>query len=97
MDFNADYSKVIVVGTIDSDIVLHKTKDGVFVSNFTVAIRTKQHTHQYDVAVFGDIGEQVAKVLDKGCRVLLEGHLSTNTDGQIKILAVKVFPMELPF
>ena len=97
MDFRADYSKVIMVGTIDSDIVLNRTKDGDFVCNFSIKITTKQRKHHFDVAVFGDIGEQVKKDLGKGYKVLLEGHLSEDIDGHTKILAVKVFPMEVPF
>lgn len=98
MDFNVDFSKVIVVGTIDSDIVMGRTRDGSSVSNFTIKYSTKNRDHRFDVSVFGDIGEKVWEELGKGYKVLVEGQLvENNDDHKAKILAAKVFPMELPF
>lgn len=93
MNFCADYCKVIMVGSVASDITLNRTHEGERVANFDIMHRSMRNECLYPVAVFGTIGEDVVRSLRKGDRVLLEGHLHTNSEGVVSIRAVRVFPV----
>lgn len=93
LEYATDYNKVIMVGSIASDITLSRNHDGVFIANFDILCKSSKNEFNYPVAVFGDLGEDVAKSLNKGERILIEGHLFRVGYGEISIRAVRVFPM----
>jgi single-strand DNA-binding protein len=77
--------KVIITGNLGATPELRETKDGTPVTNLRVATNRswtdkdgnrQQRTKWHDVVVFGKQARVVAKYLEKGSQVLIEGELS---------------------
>lgn len=87
-------NKVIIVGNVGKAPELKQIGDGQSVINFSVAVNEKwkdksgqeqKHTEWFNVAYFGKGAAAVAKYLEQGKQVLVEGKLKTRSwekDGQ---------------
>jgi len=83
---SSDLNKVQVIGTVDSGAEIRYMPNGKAVWNMTVASKeqwkdnngqTKERTEWHKTVTYGQIGEEVSKVLKEGSRVYIEGKLST--------------------
>jgi single-strand DNA-binding protein len=80
------YNKIIIVGNLTRDPELKHLPSGTAVAKFGLAStdkyvsggEKKEKTLFIDVAVWGKQGETVAKYLEKGRQVLVEGSLEEN-------------------
>ena len=83
----SDTNTVILTGNLTRDPELRYTPKGVAVANVGLASNRKYRQGDelkddacfVDVTVFGSTAEAVAKHLDKGRKVLVEGRLRFNT------------------
>ncbi len=84
----SDTNIVVVTGNLTRDPELNYTPKGVAVASMGLASNRryragndefKEEAHFLDVTVFGSMAEAVAKYLDKGRKVLVEGRLRYQT------------------
>lgn len=75
--------KIYLSGNLTRDPVLEKTADGTSVCHFTIAVnprgaaaRQKSEPHFYRISVWRQSGENCAKYLTKGRKVLVVGTLN---------------------
>jgi len=77
------YNKYICVGNLTRDPETKPVNNsGDTVTNLAVAVNnplSKDEVFYADVQAWGKVGENCAKYLSKGKRVLVEGRLKTNT------------------
>jgi|TARA_B100000900_G_C20548290_1_gene703590 single-strand DNA-binding protein len=76
------YNKYICVGNLTRDPETRPVNDSDSVTNLAVAINNplnKDEVFYADVQAWGKVGENCAKYLSKGKRVLVEGRLKTNS------------------
>ena len=77
------YNKYICVGNLTRDPETRPVNDtGDSVTNLAVAVNNplnKDEVFYADVQAWGKVGENCAKYLNKGKRVLVEGRLKTNS------------------
>jgi len=80
-----NYNRVILVGVIESDIVLRETTNGTAVTNFTVTTvnkwtdrngETKNYKKWHHIVCWGRIAEYAANSFVVGDNVLIEGSIS---------------------
>lgn len=73
------YSKLVIVGYVGQAPELRYLPDGSAVTNFSVATKVgfgeKRYTLWYRVSCFGQQAEFIAKNVNKGVRVLVDGTL----------------------
>ena len=88
------YNKYICVGNLTRDPETRPVNDSDSVTNLAVAVNNplnKDEVFYADVQAWGKVGENCAKYLAKGKRVLVEGRLRTNSwtskEGETKILS----------
>lgn len=83
------YQKIVIVGNLGRDPEMRYMPDGTAVTNISVATSEKvkkngvytPHTTWFRVTVWGKQGENVNQYLSKGSKVLVEGRLKSNDDG----------------
>ena len=82
---NNMYQKLIIIGNLGRDPELKFTADGKAVANFSVATSRKygekDETTWFRVSVWGKQAESCNTYLSKGSKVLVEGRLKSNSDG----------------
>jgi len=97
-----NYNKVILVGVIESDIVLRETTNGTAVTNFTVTTvnkwtdrnsEIKNYKKWHHVVCWGRIAEYAANSFIVGDEVLIEGSISYRNyekdDKKLKVAEIK--------
>ena len=97
-----NYNKVILVGVIESDIVLRETTNGTAVTNFTVTTvnkwtdrnsEIKNYKKWHHVVCWGRIAEYAADSFVVGDEVLIEGSISYRNyekdDKKLKVAEIK--------
>ena len=79
-------NQLTIIGNLTKDPELRKTKDGVSVCGFTVAVnRPKTQNNQnpgadyFNVTVWRQLGENCAKFLERGKKVCVVGRVSVRT------------------
>jgi single-strand DNA-binding protein len=79
-------NRVDLIGNLTRDVELQKTKDGVAVAKFTIAVnRThKNDQGEYDtdffqITVWRDLADNVAKYVKKGNKVAVCGEIRTGS------------------
>ena len=76
------HNKYICVGNLTRDPETRPVNDSDSVTNLAVAVNNplnKDEVFYADVQAWGKVGENCAKYLTKGKRVLVEGRLKTNS------------------
>jgi len=97
-----NYNRVILVGVIESDIVLRETTNGTAVTNFTVTTvnkwtdrngETKNYKKWHHIVCWGRIAEYAANSFVVGDNVLIEGSISYRNyekdDKKLKVAEIK--------
>ena len=74
-------SKTEIIGYVGRDAVLRKTKKGTPVCNFTVAVNHRSQdgqewTQWFDVTIWQEFAERVAKWIKSGKQIWAEGYIS---------------------
>ncbi len=87
-----NFNKAIIAGNLTDDPEKRVTDSGTTVVNFSVATnrfyndssgQRQQETEYHDVVFFGKTAENIARYLQKGSPVLLEGRIQTRSwEGQ---------------
>lgn len=79
------YAKIIIIGNLGRDPELRFLPDGTPVTTFSVATSRKfgdtGETTWFRVNVWGKQAESCNQYLRKGSKVLVEGRLKSNSDG----------------
>ena len=79
------YSKIIIIGNLGSNPEQRFTPSGDPVTSFSVATSRKygekDETTWFRVSVWGKQAESCNTYLSKGSKVLVEGRLKSNSDG----------------
>ena len=79
------YQNITIIGNLGRDPELKFTADGKAVANFSVATSRKykdtDETTWFRVSVWGKQAESCNTYLSKGSKVLVEGRLKSNSDG----------------
>ena len=83
------YQKLIIVGNLGRDPEMKYLPDGNAVTDFTVAtsrkVKGEKETTWFHVSVWGKQAESCNQYLGKGSKVLVEGRLSADENGNPKI------------
>ena len=83
------YQKLIIIGNLGSDPEQKYTAEGKAVTNFSVATSRKfgdkDETTWFRVSVWGKQAESCNTYLHKGSKVLVEGRLKSNADGNPRV------------
>jgi len=86
---NNMYQKLIIIGNLGRDPELKFTADGKAVANFSVATSRKykdtDETTWFRVSVWDKQAEACNTYLSKGSKVLVEGRLKSNADGNPRV------------
>lgn len=86
---NNMYQKLIIIGNLGRDPELKFTADGKAVANFSVATSRKykdtDETTWSRVSVWDKQAEACNTYLSKGSKVLVEGRLKSNADGNPRV------------
>lgn len=87
-----DYQKTILVGNVSADPTVRKSKKGdIAFTTLSVAVSDrKENTTFFPVAVFGKLGESVAKHIKKGRQVLVEGRIEVASNNNFNIVADRI-------
>lgn len=79
-------NKFIGIGALTKAVEVRYTKNELKVANFTLAINreVKNNEGKYDAdfiscVAYGNLADLVSKYLDKGSRILVEGHIQTGS------------------
>ena len=79
-------NKCLLIGNLTKAVELRFTKTGLAVANFTLAInreiKKEDGTRDVDYLnciIYGKQAEALNKYLDKGSKVLVEGHIQTGS------------------
>ena len=76
------YHKLTIVGNLGKDPEMKYTTDGKAVTTFSVAASNrKDETVWFRVSTWGKQAESCNTYLSKGSKVLVEGRLKSNSDG----------------
>lgn len=79
------YQQITIIGHLGADPAMKFTPDGKAVANFSVATSRKygekDETTWFRVSVWGKQAESCNTYLSKGSKVLVEGRLKSNSDG----------------
>jgi single-strand DNA-binding protein len=83
------YQKLIIIGNLGSNPEQRFTPSGDPVTSFSVATSRKygekDETTWFRVTVWGKQAESCSKYLSKGSKVLVEGRLKSNADGNPRV------------
>lgn len=83
------YQKLIIIGNLGRDPEMRFTPNGDPVTSFSVATSRKygekDETTWFRVTVWGKQAESCSKYLSKGSKVLVEGRLKSNADGNPRV------------
>lgn len=83
------YQKLIIIGNLGSNPEQRFTPSGDPVTQFSVATSRKygekDETTWFRVTVWGKQAESCSKYLSKGSKVLVEGRLKSNADGNPRV------------
>lgn len=83
------YQKLIIIGNLGRDPELKFTADGKAVANFSVATSRKykdtDETTWFRVSTWDKQAEACNTYLSKGSKVLVEGRLKSNADGNPRV------------
>lgn len=84
------YQKTVVVGNLGNDPEFKYTPNGLEVTSFSVASNRKHKDGSEDkiwfsVSVFGNQAKPCADYLHKGSKVMVEGRLKANENGNPQI------------
>jgi len=83
------YHTIIIVGNVGRDPEMRYTPSGSAVTSFSVAVSDgfgeKKKTIWFRVSAWEKLAETCNNYLKKGSRVLIEGRLSANENGNPKI------------
>ena len=83
------YSKIIIIGNLGSNPEQRFTPSGDPVTTFSVATSRKygekDETTWFRVSVWGKQAESCNTYLSKGSKVLVEGRLKSNADGNPRV------------
>jgi single-strand DNA-binding protein len=83
------YQKLIIIGNLGSNPEMRFTPNGDPVTSFSVATSRKygekDETTWFRVTVWGKQAESCSKYLSKGSKVLVEGRLKSNADGNPRV------------
>lgn len=83
------YTKLLIIGNLGGDPDMRFMTDGTPVAQFSVAssrkIKTETETTWFRVSVFGKQAESVGKYLHKGSKVLVEGRLRPDENGNPRV------------
>ena len=87
-----DYQKIILVGNVTVDPQVRKSKKGnITFTTLSVGIGDgKGHSVFFPTAVFGKLGETVAKHVSKGRQILVEGRIEVSDKGHFNVIADRV-------
>lgn len=71
------YNRIVLMGNLTAQPELRKTQTGKSVCSFTVAVKRKmqEETDFHKCLAWGKTGEAIAKYMDKGNKILVEGEL----------------------
>lgn len=80
------YQKMVVVGNLGGDPEIHYTTSGLEICNFSLASNRKHADGNEDkiwfsVSVFGNQAKACHEYLHKGSKVMVEGRLKANDNG----------------
>lgn len=72
-------NEVLIVGHVGDTPTLRHTKDGMAVTNISVATQNNnvQCVEWHLIAFFGNIAERAVQKITKGIHILIKGHLQT--------------------
>ncbi|MCK9293160.1 single-stranded DNA-binding protein [archaeon] len=103
-----NYSKIILIGTIESDISLRSTNNQTSVTNFTLTTfdewidksgKTQTHKKWHHVVCWGKLAEQTVKNFKIGDVVIVEGSISyryyEKDNNQVKVAEIKAKTVSL--
>jgi single-strand DNA-binding protein len=83
------YQKLIIIGNLGSNPEMRFTPNGDPVTTFSVATSRKygekDETTWFRVSVWGKQAESCNQYLHKGSKVLVEGRLKSNADGNPRV------------
>lgn len=83
------YQKLIIIGNLGRDPEMRFTPNGDPVTSFSVATSRKygekDETTWFRVTVWGKQAESCNTYLSKGSKVLVEGRLKSNADGNPRV------------
>ena len=80
------YHKIIIAGNLGSDPTMKYTNDGKAVTTFSVAASNrKDETVWFRVTVWDKQAESCSQYLRKGSKVLVEGALKADTNGNPRV------------
>ena len=83
------YQKLIIIGNLGSNPEMRFTPNGDPVTTFSVATSRKygekDETTWFRVSVWGKQAESCNTYLSKGSKVLVEGRLKSNADGNPRV------------
>lgn len=109
MTIMTNTNHVIVVGNLTGDVELKQNDAGISYFQFSIAVNSAQYnaeTKAYDkktdfinnLAIFGKRAEAIAPLMKKGTKLLIEGHLQTNSYEKngtaISTLGIKIEKIE---
>jgi len=87
------YQKIIIIGNLGRDPEMRYTTDGKPVTSFSVATSRKygekEETTWYRVSVWGNQAESCNQYLRKGSKVLVEGVLKADAQGNPRVYQKK--------
>lgn len=75
-------NRVILIGNLTKAVEIRFTKTEMKVANFTLAINRENRKEESDFiscVAYGNQADLVAKYLDKGSKVGIEGHIQTGS------------------
>ncbi|MCI0731761.1 MAG: single-stranded DNA-binding protein [Chloroflexi bacterium] len=84
-----NYQKIILAGNATGDAQRQTARNGDLpFTTFTVGVsENKEKGIFFPVLVFGEYGETIADYVTKGCQLMVEGRISPDKDGRLKVIA----------
>jgi len=80
------YQKLIIIGNLGSDPIMKYTTDGKAVTTFSVAASNrKDETVWFRVSTWDKLAETCNQYLHKGSKVLVEGALKADAQGNPRV------------
>ena len=92
-----NYNKVIIIGKVESEIILRQTTNKTPVTNFTVTTSNKwtdkngeikEYKKWHHIVCWGKVAEQVVNLFIPGDDVLIEGSIKVSTKDLKSFLSI---------
>lgn len=79
------FQNLIIVGNLGNDPMPAFTPNGTATCKFSLAVRNGEDAIWFRVVTFGKTAENVGQYLAKGKRIMVDGRLQGDNDGNPKI------------